>query len=203
MIRGTAVPSPVITPPAHFGKEIFIMTLTEKTAYLKGLMDGMNLNKEDNTGKLLAAIIETLDEMALTVEDLDDTMDSVCDELEMIEEAIDEIDEDMEAVDEDLDTICDIMDECGLIDEDECDGDCQSCDLECDLEDEDEDEEGEPWDGEEEFYQLSCPTCGEELVIDMEVLEKGEMKCPACGEELEFDTSALYEDEVKNPIEVK
>ena len=67
------------------------MTLTEKTAYLKGLMDGMNLNKEENTGKLLAAIIETLDEMALTVEDLDDTMDSVCDELEMIEEAIDEM----------------------------------------------------------------------------------------------------------------
>ena len=99
--------------------------------------------------------------------------------------------------------VCDIMDECGLIDEDECDGDCQSCDLECDFEDENEDEEGEPWDGEEEFYQLSCPTCGEELVIDMEVLEKGEMKCPACGEELEFDTSALYEDEVKNPIEVK
>ena len=31
------------------------MTLTEKTAYLKGLMDGMNLNKEENTGKLLAA----------------------------------------------------------------------------------------------------------------------------------------------------
>ena len=149
------------------------MTLTEKTAYLKGLMDGMNLNKEENTGKLLAAIIDTLDEMALTVEDLD--------------------------------TICDILDECGLIDEDdECDGDCQSCDLECDFEDdEDEDEEGEPWDGEEEFYQLTCPTCGEELVIDVEVLEKGEMKCPACGEELEFDTDALYEDEVKNPIEVK
>ena len=61
MIRGTAVPSPVITPPAHFGKEIFIMTLTEKTAYLKGLMDGMNLNKEENTGKLLAECVQGFD----------------------------------------------------------------------------------------------------------------------------------------------
>ena len=33
------------------------MTITEKTAYLKGLLEGMNIDQTTNEGKLLAAII--------------------------------------------------------------------------------------------------------------------------------------------------
>ena len=39
-----------------------------------------------------------------------------------------------------------------------------------------------------------CPTCGEEIVVDEDVLAKGGMKCPACGEELDFDLSQVLED---------
>ena len=67
-----------------------------------------------------------------------------------------------------------------------------------DEDDDYEDEEDEELE-DEDLYQLVCPTCEEEIIVDEDVLAKGSMKCPACGEELEFDTSALYEDEVKNP----
>ena len=36
------------------------MTISEKSAYLKGLMDGLNLNTETNEGKMIAAIVDLL-----------------------------------------------------------------------------------------------------------------------------------------------
>lgn len=32
------------------------MTITEKTAYLKGLMEGLNIDKNDNMGKLVSGL---------------------------------------------------------------------------------------------------------------------------------------------------
>ena len=34
------------------------MTISEKSAYLKGLMDGLNLNTEAAEGKMIAAIVD-------------------------------------------------------------------------------------------------------------------------------------------------
>ena len=48
------------------------MGISEKVAYLKGLMEGMNLNADSNEGKLFLAIADVLDEIALEVEDLTD-----------------------------------------------------------------------------------------------------------------------------------
>ena len=71
---------------------------------------------------------------------------------------------------------------------------CNKCyyDEDEDFEDE-EDEELE----DEDLYQLVCPTCEEEIIIDEDVLAKGSMKCPACGEDLEFDLTELV-DEVED-----
>ncbi len=44
------------------------MTITEKTAYLKGLMEGMNLDESKPENKLIKAIVETLDAMSQEVE---------------------------------------------------------------------------------------------------------------------------------------
>ena len=49
------------------------MNLTEKAAYLKGLMDGMNFDKNTNEGKLIAGIIDMMDDLALSVTDLEDS----------------------------------------------------------------------------------------------------------------------------------
>lgn len=162
------------------------MTITEKTAYLKGLMEGMSLDQSTNEGKLLAAIVETLDEIALSVADLDDevgaineemdlleeSMDAMDDALDDVEEALDAIDEDLDDMDEDLGEILDVLD----------------------LDDEDDDDEDDEELEDETLYQMTCPTCEEEIIVDEDVLAKGGMKCPACGEDLEFDLSEIVEE---------
>ena len=45
-----------------------------------------------------------------------------------------------------------------------------------------EDEEAE-----ETLYEILCPSCDKETVIDEDMLDNGEMICPHCGEDLEFD----------------
>ena len=34
---------------------------------------------------------------------------------------------------------------------------------------------------EEDFFEIPCPTCGEDLVVDDEALAAGVVDCPACG----------------------
>ena len=49
------------------------MTITEKVAYLKGLADGLELDKEPSKeGKLIAKIIDILEDVGLAVEDLEE-----------------------------------------------------------------------------------------------------------------------------------
>ena len=58
-----------------------------------------------------------------------------------------------------------------------------------DLEDavfDDEDEEDEfsfdsDGDLDEDFFEIPCPTCGEDLVVDDESLAAGVVDCPVCG----------------------
>ncbi len=62
--------------------------LRERVAYLKGLAEGMQLDDSTNEGKMLKAIIEVLDDFALTVDDIEEVQ-------EQMEEQIDNIDEDL------------------------------------------------------------------------------------------------------------
>lgn len=62
----------------------------------------------------------------------------------------------------------------------------------------DEDDEGEPWDGETVFYECECPSCGETITFEEDVLKNGAIQCPACGEKLEFETE---EDPAAKPSE--
>ena len=139
------------------------MTLSEKSAYLKGLMDGLKLDTEKNEGKLIAAIVDMLGDVAETVTDLEDVVDTISDELDCIEE--------------DLDTI----DEYLMDDEDDEDEDYE------DYEDYDEDDDEYDFGDDETLYEVKCPTCGEEITIDEDMLDEGSTVCPNCGEELEFD----------------
>ena len=86
------------------------MTISEKSAYLKGLMEGMNLNTESNEGKMIAAIVDLLGDMTKRVTDIEETTIAISDELDEIEEDLDAIedyildeedDEDDDYVDED------------------------------------------------------------------------------------------------------
>ena len=91
------------------------MEITEKVAYLKGLAEGMDLDTDKKVGKLLAAIIDTLDDIALELEDIKDEqaeladgLDAVSDDLEDVENVVfdewdDEDQEDDEYYYDDLD----------------------------------------------------------------------------------------------------
>ena len=140
------------------------MTISEKSAYLKGLMDGLSLNTETDEGKMIAAIVDLLGDMAKRITDIEETTIAISDELDEIEE--------------DLDAIEDF-----ILDEDE---DYEDEDFE-DEWDEDEDyEEGFDFGDEEStIYEVEC-ACGEIINFDEDVLEAGSMLCPNCGETLEF-----------------
>ena len=149
------------------------MTISEKSAYLKGLMDGLNLNTESDEGKMIAAIVDLLGDVTKKLTAVEDTTIAISDEL-------DEIEEDLDAI-EDF-----IMDE----DDDDYD-DYDDDDYDFD-DDEDYDEEGFDFGDEDStIYEVEC-ACGEIIDFDEETLEKGSMTCPNCGETLEF---SLEDDE--------
>ena len=58
------------------------MTLSEKSAYLKGLMDGLKLNTESDEGKMISAIVDLLGDLTRKVTDIEDTTIAISDELE-------------------------------------------------------------------------------------------------------------------------
>ena len=149
------------------------MTISEKSAYLKGLMDGLKLNTESDEGKMIAAIVDLLGDVTKKVVDIEDTTIAISDEL-------DEIEEDLDAI-EDY-----ILDE----DEDYEDEDDWSYD-EDDENDEDDSEEGFDFGDEETtVYEVQC-ACGNIIDFDEDVLESGSIVCDKCGETLEFS----FEDE--------
>ena len=143
------------------------MTLSEKSAYLKGLMDGLDLNKDTAEGKMISGIVDLLQEMTTSISDLEENAIAVSDEL-------DEIEEDLDAIEE------------FLMDEDDDD------DFDEDYDDDDDygfaDDAGEDFDYDDEVvYDVTCPTCGEKLQLDEETILGDPIHCPKCNELLEFE----------------
>ena len=150
------------------------MTISEKSAYLKGLMDGLKLNTESDEGKMIAAIVDMLGDLARKVTDIEETTIAISDEL-------DEIEEDLDAI-EDF-----IMDS----DDEEWD-DEEEEDEEWEEDDEEYGEEGFDFGDEDSIiYEVVC-ACGTVINFDEETLEQGSIVCENCGETLEF---SLEEDE--------
>ena len=139
------------------------MTTTEKVAYLKGLADGLNIDKASAEGKLFSAIIDVLDDLALSMEDLTDQIDAVDEDLGDLEEYVYEDDDDF------------------------CSGDCEGCDG-CDGFGEFEEDslyeiecpacheiiyfDEELFDDDDD--SIECPNCGTVLELDDIALEDDE-----------------------------
>ena len=134
------------------------MKITEQAAYLKGLADGLNLNKETAEGKLIAALIDLAGEVAEAQEKMQEDIDYLSD-------YVDELDEDLGAVEEEVYGDC-------------CDDDCDCC---CDEDDEDDEDI-------DDGFEITCPSCGETIVFDGTVDDDGELVCPNCTEKIVYDT---------------
>ena len=144
------------------------MTISEKAAYLKGFMEGLELDTEKPEGKMIEKIVDLLGDVAKRLTDVEETTIAISDELDEIEEDLDAIEDFIMA--EDDEDIWDYEDE----DDEEWD------------EDEDYEEGFDFGDEDSTIYEVECPVCGEIINFDEDTLEKGSILCPNCGESLEF-----------------
>lgn len=92
------------------------MNINEKASYIKGLAEGMKFDTTTDTGRLIKEMIGLLEDMALSISDLED-------ENARLEAYIDELDHDLADVEEEVygedDDCC--CDDCW---DDDCDCDC-------------------------------------------------------------------------------
>jgi len=150
------------------------MTISEKAAYLKGLMDGLNLDTEKAEGKMISAIVDLLGDVTRRLSDVEETTIAISDELDEIEEDLDAIEDYILDEDEDDDEDWDDDDDDDVYDFSEDD------------EDDEDDEEGFDFgDPDTTIYEVEC-ACGNIIDFDEETLEEGSIVCPNCGETLEF-----------------
>lgn len=126
------------------------MTVTERVAYVRGLFEGLDFGENKKEGKILSAMLDLMEDMALSIDDLEE-------ENEALQEVIDALIEDLYDED-DFDDDEDDDDE--LLDEDLYQVICPTC-------------------GEELFVDeeslamgsIGCPACGEDLEFDLSTLE--------------------------------
>ena len=136
-----------------------MMTVTEKVAYLKGLVEGLDLGKDDKEKKVIGAVLDVLEDLALAVSDLDD-------EMELVTEQLDAVDEDLADLEE---VFYEELDDCDC----DCDCDDEMYEVEC------------PNCGEMIYFdeeiildgEAECPACGEVLEFDCDC------DCDCCGDE--------------------
>ena len=152
------------------------MTISEKAAYLKGLMEGLELDTQKAEGKLISALVELMGDVTKKLTDVENTTIAISDEL-------DEIEEDLDAIED------------YILDEEDEDYDDYEDDFD-DYDDEDDfDEEGFDYGDEDTtIYEVKC-VCGNVINFDEETLEEGSIVCDNCGETLEFTFDDEDEDE--------
>ena len=161
------------------------MTILEKTAYIKGLCEGLGIDSKDTAeAKVIKALLELCQDMAeeieglqCDVEELHDYCEELDEDLGDVEEVILDMGEDEEDEDEWDDDYCDCdCDDC------DCDCDCDNCDCDCCCD--------------EDYFEIVCPSCGETVCFD-ESVNAEELTCPACGSEL----GCIVEDDDIEPTE--
>ena len=128
--------------------------ISKQISYLRGLMDGLDYGTDSKEGKIFDCILNVLDEIDASIDDLYDYQDEIA-------EQVDIIDEDLAAIESEFAEECDC---CCNDDYDDIDDleyyelDCPSC--------------GETICIDEDFFDgdddLICPKCGETIEIDLD-----------------------------------
>ena len=122
------------------------MSIIKRVAYLKGLAEGLELGQHTKEEKILAVIIDILEDISADLEDVKSDVLTLDDDIERLSEEMHDLED-------------------ALLDAEE-----------------EELEESEP-----QFFELSCPSCHNEITVDADMLHLGAISCPGCNETLEFD----------------
>jgi len=120
--------------------------LAERVSYLRGLADGLSLNKDTAESRLFDEIIELLDDIASSVEGLEEQQDDLADELSDMEESLCDLEDEVYAEDCDDDYVCEEIScpNCGTV-----------LPIDTDILEEDE-------------IHITCPTCSEDVTIELD-----------------------------------
>ena len=76
------------------------MTIAEKVSYIKGLAEGLKLDTQTNEGKILAAIIDVLGDIAINIEDIDSDLADLTDVVDDIEESLMDVEDEVYGTDD-------------------------------------------------------------------------------------------------------
>ena len=141
------------------------MELSNKAAYLQGLVDGLGVDESTKEGKIIKAMSALLAEMAEALEGMDEDLSRAYDQINDLHDELEDLEADLyEDEDDDED------------DEDEDEDDEDDEDDEEDADDaNDDDIASEP------FYEVACPNCGETVYVSEDDLDAGEANCAHCG----------------------
>jgi hypothetical protein len=126
--------------------------LKGKVSYLIGLAEGMQISDSTNEGKLLKAIIDVLDDMAIAVDDIIEVQSQISEQVDEIDEDLGEI-ESLLYGDDDEDEEC----ECDEYAEDVCNAEfeCPHCEQTVNL-----------FDAYMKKDSVLCPHCHKEIEIE-------------------------------------
>ena len=128
------------------------MTVTERVAYVRGLFEGLDFSAEKKEGRILQAMLDLLEDMALSIEDLEEENDALQDVIDtMVEDMYDDDDsyDELEDDDIELDPEADLFQ---VI--------CPSCGEEIYIDE-----------STLEMGSIGCLACGEDLEFDLSALE--------------------------------
>lgn len=139
------------------------METSESLGYLKGLIDGLDLDANKKETKVIKAIVDVLENLATDVDDMTEG-------LELVGEQIDAVDEDLADLEE-------------FVYDDDCDCDCDCCDDDCEEYEVECPNCGETITVDEDTVmqgKFECPNCGE--VLEFEVEYDDDCDCDDCDD---------------------
>lgn len=129
------------------------MTISEKVAYLKGLAEGLDLDTtKSKEGKLISVMIGILEEIGMSIEDLEENTVALGEEIDAISDDLSDVEEVVFDEDDDEDDDCC----CDEDDDDFFEVDCPNCG-ETLVIDESVLEEG----------VIQCPSCKQKFALDL------------------------------------
>ncbi len=123
------------------------MTISEKVAYLKGLAEGLELDTaKSKEAKLISVMIGILEEVGLSIEDLEENAEALGEEIDAISDDLSDVEKVVFGEEEEDDAW----------DDDFFEVECPTCGADIEI-NEDVLEAG----------VVECPSCGEQFAIDL------------------------------------
>ena len=129
------------------------MTISEKVAYLKGLAEGLDLDTaKSKEGKLISVMICILEEIGMSIEDLEESAEALGEEIDAISDDLSDVEKVVYDDEDEDDDECG----CGCDDDDFFEVECPNCG-ETLMIDESVLEEG----------VIQCPGCKQKFALDL------------------------------------